>query len=111
MNYDGLSLLELKQHAKERKYIKLYYVLSKEELIRILSLPEPPLQMTLSKRTIKQLRDEAKSRGIRGFWNLSRAELLALLHPSAVDKTASDKNQQNQSHADEHNDPQRHDAQ
>lgn len=113
LNYAEMSLVELKQIAKERRYIKLYYVLPKEELVRILSLPEPPLEMKLSKLTIKQLREEAKQRGIHGFWNLSRAELLQLLYPTAAvhNKTASDKNQEDQGHADEHNDPESHDSQ
>ena len=104
-----MSLIELKQIAKERRYIKLYYVKSKEELVRILSLPEPPLELKLSKMTIKQLREEATRRGEHGFWNMSRAELLAWLYP-AVNQTAANKNQENQSHTDEHNDPQSHDS-
>lgn len=111
LNYADMSLVELKHIAKERRYIKLYYVLPKEELVRILSLPEPPLEMKLSKMTIKQLRAEAKSRDIHGFWTLSRTELLHLLYPSVNNKTASDKNQENQSHTDEHNDPEGHNSQ
>lgn len=111
LNYAEMSLVELKQIAKERRYIKLYYVLPKEELVRILSLPEPPLEMKLSKMTIKQLREEAKMRDIHGFWNLSRADLLQLLYPAGNNKTASDKNQENQGHANEHNDPESHDSQ
>ena len=111
LNYADMSLVELKQLAKERRYIKLYYVLPKEELIRILSLPEPPVEMKLSKLTIRQLREEAKQRSIHGFWNLSRAELLQLLYPSVNNKTSPDKNQQDQGHTNEHNDPQSHDSQ
>ncbi len=110
LNYADMSLVELKQIAKERRYIKLYYVLPKDELVRILSLPEPPMEMKLSKLTIKQLREEAKQRDIHGFWNLSRADLLKLLYP-AVHKTATDKNQENQGNTNEHNDPQSHDSQ
>lgn len=111
LNYAEMSLVELKQLAKERRYIKLYYVLPKEELVRILSLPAPPLEMRLSKMTIKQLREEAKQRDIHGFWKLSRAELLQLLYPPGDDKAATDKKQENESHADEHNDPESHDSQ
>jgi hypothetical protein len=110
LNYADMSLVELKQIAKERRYIKLYYVLPKDELVRILSLPEPPMEMKLSKLTIKQLREEAKQRDIHGFWNLSRADLLNLLYPP-LQQTATNKNQQNESHANEHNDPQSHDSQ
>jgi predicted HTH domain antitoxin len=111
LNYADMSLVELKQIAKERRYIKLYYVLPKDELVRILSLPEPPLGMKLSKMTIKQLREEAKQRGIHGFWNLSRADLLQLLYPSVNNKTSTHKDQQDQGYANEHNDPQGHDSQ
>jgi hypothetical protein len=112
MNYESLSLLELKQLAKQRGYIKMYYVLPKSELVRILSLPEPPVEMKLSKMTIKQLRAEAKSRGLHGFWDLPRAELLALLYPNTGrDETASYKEQQNQSNTNEHDDPESHHSQ
>ncbi len=110
LNYADMSLVELKQIAKERRYIKLYYVLPKDELVRILSLPEPPMEMKLSKMTIKQLREEAKQRDIHGFWNLSRADLLKLLYPT-LQKTATDKNQKNECDTNEHNDPQSHDSQ
>lgn len=110
LNYADMSLVELKQIAKERRYIKLYYVMPKEELVRILSLPEPPLEMRLAKFTIKQLREEAKQRDIHGFWNLSRAELLKLLYPT-LHKTSTNKNQENESYTNEHNDPQSHDSQ
>jgi hypothetical protein len=112
MNYESLSLLELKHLAKERGYIKMYYVLPKSELVRILSLPEPPMEMKLSKMTIKQLRAEAKGRGLRGFWDLPRGELLALLYPNARgNETSPNKKQQNQSDTNEHNDPEGHDSQ
>ena len=110
LKYADMSLIELKQIAKERRYIKLYYVLPKEELVRILSLPEAPMEMKLSKMTIKQLREEAKQRDIHGFWNLSRADLVKLLYPP-LQQTATDKNQENKSYTNEHNDPQSHDSQ
>jgi hypothetical protein len=67
MNYAEMSLIELKQLAKERRYIKRYYVKSKEELVAILSLPAPPREMLLEKMTIKELREEAKQRGLKGW--------------------------------------------
>ena len=112
MNYDAMSLLELKQLAKSKGYIKLYYVLPKAELVRILSLPEPPLEMRLAKMTIKDLRAEAKSRGLNGFWNKPRAELLDMLYPNAGgNETSPNQNEKNQCNTYEHNDPERHDSQ
>jgi hypothetical protein len=75
-----LSLVELKQLAKGRR-IKQYYIMKRLQLIQILSLPELPNSFVLEKLTIHQLREEAKTKGVRGFWNLSRGDLLNLLHP------------------------------
>jgi hypothetical protein len=111
MNYAELSLIELKQLAKERRYIKRYYVKSKEELVAILSLPAPPPEMLLEKLTIKDLRAEAKKRGMRGrgVWDMRRDDLLALLYPpSPLEKAPPNQNQKNQSDAYEHNDPEDH---
>ncbi len=108
MNYAELSLIELKQIAKERRYIKRYYVKSKEELVAILSLPAPPREMLLEKKTIKDLREEAKQRGMkgRGIWDMHRDDLMALLYPpNPLEKTASNKDEQYECHTHEHNDP------
>ena len=35
----------------------------------------------MEEKTIKQLREEAKCRGLRGFWKLKKAELVELLEP------------------------------
>jgi hypothetical protein len=107
MDYAAMSLLELKQVAKGRK-IKLYYVMPKDELVRLLSMPELPLELQLQKKTIRQLRQEAKARNLSGFWGLSRGELLQLLYPDQ--QGPADKNEKNQRHADEHNSPQKHRA-
>lgn len=103
----SLSLIELKQAAKGRG-IKLYYILPKDELVRLLSLPELPLEMRLQKKTIRQLRDEAKEKRLTGFWGLSRGELLALLYPD--EEAAPNKNQKDEGDADKHDDPQEHDT-
>jgi hypothetical protein len=111
MNYAEMSLIELKQIAKQRRYIKRYYVKSKEELVAILSLPAPPPEMLLEKKTIRDLREEAKQRGMkgRGVWDMRRDDLLALLYPpNPLEKTPADKNQQDESNTYEHNDPQEH---
>lgn len=87
----SLSLVELKQLAKGRR-IKQYYIMKRLALIQILSLPELPNSFVLEKLTIHQLREEAKSKGIRGFWNLSRGDLLNLLHPTTPLPEQKDKN-------------------
>ena len=83
MNYNSMSLVELKQQAKGRR-IKQYYIMKRHQLIQLLSLPELPQSIVFEKLTILQLREEAKTRGIRGFWGLSRGDLLELLHPSST---------------------------
>ena len=35
----------------------------------------------IEKMTIAQLRDEAKRKGVRGFWGLRREQLVGLLFP------------------------------
>jgi hypothetical protein len=107
MDYAAMSLVDLKKIAKERR-IKLYYVKPKEELVHLLSLPELPLELRLQKKTIRQLRQEAKGRNLSGFWGLSRGELLTLLYPDQ--QGAADKNEKNQSHANEHDAPEKHRA-
>lgn len=107
MDYAAMSLAELKQVAKGRR-IKLYYIMPKDELVRLLSLPELPLELQLQKKTIRQLRQEAKARNLSGFWGLSRGELLTLLYPDQ--QGAPDKNEKNQRNANEHDTPQKHRA-
>jgi hypothetical protein len=109
--YSVMSLVELKQAAKGRG-IKMYYVMKRAELIRVLDLPELPLSMRVQKMTIKQLRAEAKRRGLTGFWDLHRANLVALLYPEfdGRDETPADEDQKNQGNTHEHNDPKEHDS-
>lgn len=76
----SLSLVELKQLAKGRR-IKQYYIMKRLQLIQLLSLPELPESYRREKLTIHQLREEAKTKGIKGFWNLNREKLLDLLYP------------------------------
>lgn len=102
-----MSLIELKQAAKGRR-IKQYYIMKRRELIEILSLDELPFDMKLQKMTIVELRDEAKRRGVRGFWGLNRDALATLLYPG--NEAPADKNEKDESHTDEHNDPQEHDT-
>lgn len=102
-----MSLIELKRVAKGRG-IKLYYVMPKDELVRLLALPELPLDLRLQKKTIRQLREEAKERNLTGFWGLSRGELLTLLYPDQ--QGAPHKNEKDQGDTHEHDDPQNHRA-
>jgi hypothetical protein len=104
-NYNEMSLIELKQAAKGRG-IKLYYIKKHAELVQLLSLPELPLELRLQKRTIRQLREEAKAKGLPGIWKYSRAELMELLYPSK--KSSADQNEQNHGDAKEHDDPENH---
>lgn len=77
----AMSLAELKKMAKGRR-IKHYYILPRAELLHLLTLPELPKELVVQKLTIVQLRAEAKEKGIRGFWNMSRGELVNLLYPA-----------------------------
>lgn len=77
---DSLSLIELKQLAKQRR-IKQYYILKRAQLIQLLDLPELPRSFIIEKMTIAQLREEAKRKGVRGFWGLRREQLVGLLFP------------------------------
>jgi len=109
-NYQSMYLSDLKLIAKTRR-IKLYYVKTKEELIHLLTLPELPIEMKIEKMTIHQLRDEAKKRGIVGFWELRRPALVELLFPkNEITQTTPYENQQNESKTDKHHQPEKHDA-
>jgi hypothetical protein len=110
--YSEMSLIELKQAAKGRG-IKMYYVMKRAELVRILCLPQLPQSMRIQKMTIRQLRQEAKSRNMSGFWNLHRSDLVKLLYPEFDDgyQTTPDENQKDHSNTHEHDDPKKHDSQ
>lgn len=91
---NALPLVDLKQLAKVRR-IKLYYIMKRHQLIQLLSMDELPESFRFEKLTIQQLREEARQKGIRGFWNLHRSELLQLLHPH--DDNGSSQQQDNDS--------------
>lgn len=100
MDYHSMSLVELKQAAKDHKPpIKHYYIKSRLELIQILSMKEFPASFVLQKKTIAELRKEAIARGHKHIWKLKKAELMDLLYPRA------NKDNQNDNHAEEHDDP------
>jgi hypothetical protein len=108
-NYSSMSLVELKQHARERR-IKQYYIMKRAQLIQLLAMQELPQVFKIEKMTIHQLRDEAKRKGVRGFWSLRRDQLVELLFPTdAVEKAATNKNEKDKGDANKHDDPQQHD--
>lgn len=79
----SLSLVELKQLAKNHNPpIKYYYIKSRLELIQILTMNEFPEKMKLEKKTIHQLRKEARERGYLNVWKIRRPQLIELLYPS-----------------------------
>jgi hypothetical protein len=88
-----LSLVELKKLAKvHNPPIKYYYVKSRLDLIKILTMKEFTEEMKIEKKTIHQLRKEAREKGHLNVWKMKRADLLALLYPSA------DKDNKNDDH-------------
>ena len=80
---ESLSLVELKQLAKQRR-IKQYYILKRAQLLQLLAMPELPKSFIIEKMTIAQLREEAKRKGARGFWTLRREQLVELLFPTEI---------------------------
>jgi hypothetical protein len=106
---DSLSLVELKQLAKTR-HIKMYYTMKRNDLIRLLSMPDLPDSYKIDKMTIVQLRKEAKERGMRGFWGLSREDLVKLLYPHGQLCHHIDKETENSSDAEKSKDPQSYDS-
>ena len=78
-----MSLIKLKEAAKKHTpKIKQYYIKSRVELIKILSMTEFTQEMILEKRTLAELRKEAQDRNFRNIWNLRRSDLVELLYPS-----------------------------
>jgi hypothetical protein len=98
---DTMSLVELKRLAKAKK-IKHYYIMKRADLIELLGMNEIPFEYRLQKMTIAELRSVAKERGLRGFWNLSKDKLSALLFPK--------NEKQDDSETREHQDPQNKDT-
>lgn len=102
MEYHSLSLIELKQLARDHNPpIKQYYIKSRIELIRLLSLKELPHSFIIEKKTIAELRKEAISRGHKNIWKLKKSELLELIYPS------SQQNDQNNNQTKKHNNPEK----
>ena len=106
MDYSQTPLAELKKIAKGRR-IKMYYTKSIRELRWILTQPDLPMNYKIEKYTIKELREQAKEKTIRGFWNLSRSQLLSLLYPSNTSPTHEQYHRND--YPNEHCDPQTND--
>ena len=104
-----MSLVELKQLAKTRR-IKMYYTKKRHELIRLLSMPDLPDTYKIEKLTIVQLRAEAKNRGLRGFWGLSREDMVKLLYPDGQLCKNIDKESKNSQDTEKSKDPQSYDS-
>lgn len=101
MDYHSMSLNELKQSAKNHSpKIKHYYIKSRHELIKILTMTEFTPEMINSKKTIAELRKEAQERKLPNIWKLRRVELMELLYPSAKE------NNQDNDGGKKHDDPQ-----
>lgn len=95
-----MSLVELKQLARDHKPpIKHYYIKSRLELIKLLTMKELPDTYILEKKTIAELRKEAIEKGHKNIWKLKKADLMELLYPSTK------KDNQNHDHTKEHDDP------
>ena len=102
MDYHSMSLAELKLEAKNHTpRIKQYYIKSRLDLIKLLSMKELPAEMVIAKKTIAELRKEAQVRKLPNIWKLRRAELVELLYPS------SEQNNQNNDDGKKHNNPEK----
>jgi len=102
MDYHTMSLVELKQAARDHKPpIKQYYIKSRLELIKILTMKELPKSFLLEKKTIADLRKEAIEKGYKNIWKLKKAELMELLYPRAH------QNNQDDNHAKKHDHPEK----
>jgi len=94
-----MSLVELKQEAKNHvPKIKQYYIKSRIELIKLLSMTEFPEDMIICKKTIADLRKEAQERKLPNIWKLRRAELVNLLYPSPEQYDKNNNNRQKHYH-------------
>jgi hypothetical protein len=100
MDYETMSFQDLKIVARDhRPKIKGYYLKSKAELIRLLTMDKLPDSYRIEKLTVRELQHEAKDRNFPNIWNLSRSELIDLLYPS------SQKNDQDDDSGKEHDYP------
>ena len=111
---ENMSLAELKKTAKGRK-IKQYYIMKKEDLLRLLQLAdkdELPSKYKIEKMTITELREIAKNRGLIGFWRLSKEDLTNMLFlKEEIHEGSAHQKDHNDCKAREHQNPEHQDAQ
>lgn len=107
--YETMSLPELKKVAQTHS-IKMYYTKKRVELIRLLSMTTLPDSFVIEKFTIVQLRQQAKTKGLRGFWGLHRDDLVALLYPTGKLGDQVQKEDKNSENSQKNEDPQPHDS-
>jgi len=111
--YADMSLVDLKQAAKARR-IKQYYVMKRVDLVRLLSMKALPESYRIEKTTIRELREEARAKGIRGAWKIPRDRLVDLLFPDYhrrdVHQAATNEDEKDQGNTDKHDNPQKHHA-
>lgn len=87
-----MCLADLKKVARDHEPpIKQYYIKSRLELIRLLTMKALPESFILEKKTIAQLRKEATDKGFKNIWKFRRAELMELLYPSTQQNDHDDK--------------------
>jgi hypothetical protein len=109
---NALPLSSLKKMAQGRR-IKQYYILPKARLVELLSMAELPSRYKIEKMTIIELREIARQRELRGFWNLNKYQLTRMLFPEnddAVENTASHQHEKNDGKACKHQNPENQDT-
>jgi hypothetical protein len=62
-------------------------------------MPEFPEEMKIEKKTIHQLRKEARDKGYLNVWKMRRPQLIDLLYPS------TNKDNKNNDHTQKHDNP------
>jgi len=106
MNYHLLEYSELKQEAKDRR-IKKYYVMRKAELVYLLSMKQLPEKYIVEKKTIGELKSEARARGLPQIYLLHRQALVDLLYPH-LRKADTEKKNEYHNCTEKHDNPKSH---
>jgi hypothetical protein len=107
-----MTRAQLKTMAKGRGIFQ-YYILPKDDLVALLSMPEVPKAHKLKKMTIVQMRALATERGLSGFWGLHKKDLCRALfpeHDDTVQYGPSHKKKQDDGKTTEHQYPKNQDA-
>ncbi len=88
----------------------MYYTKKRVELIRLVSMADLPDSFKIEKLTILQLRKQAKEKGLRGFWKLSRDDLVTLLYPTGELRNQVHQKDKDSSNTDQYKNPQSYDG-